>query len=156
LSPLASATSSNVVVANEERPIAIPIFLQALAVASSPSECASLCIAVGATPSGTLFLCPKIFTLVSIFDTSRKTLGRMRYLVYASRFSWSVLPESAPYNGLSFTLHIPSWKCCTYLVVVVTSLLIHHNGSMLLQLRDGQAIQIMRQSLRHLCLFSRM
>lgn len=54
------------------------------------------------------------------------------------------------------SLFVPLEKCFTYLVVVVTSLLIHHDGSMLLQLRDGQAVQIMRQSFGHLCLCSKM
>lgn len=45
---------------------------------------------------------------------------------------------------------LDTFQCCTYLVVVVTSLLVHHNRSMLLQLGDGQAVQIVRHSLRHI------
>ena len=52
LKPLAEATSSRLLVANEDELIGIPAFLQARAVASSPSEWATHCMAVGATSRG--------------------------------------------------------------------------------------------------------
>lgn len=61
----------------------MPALRQALAVASSPSECARHCIAVGATPRGMAFLKPKIMEDVSKFEMSLNTRGLMRYLVYA-------------------------------------------------------------------------
>lgn len=96
MEPEASATSSRVVVEKEERPIGTLYSVQARAVANSPSEWARRCMAVGATPSGMEEVVPKRDTDVSILETSRRTRGRMRYLVKAERFSASVLPESAP------------------------------------------------------------
>lgn len=94
--PLASATSSSDLVANDDKPIATSYFLQAPAVPTSPSECARHCIAVGATPIGMLFRWPKMLTVESTLETSRSTRGRMRYFSYADVFSRSVEPESAP------------------------------------------------------------
>jgi len=94
--PFSAAASSSVVVANDDRPIMIPAFLQALAVAISPSGRARHCMAVGATLNGTEFRWPKIMLPVSMDEISRRTRGRILYLAYADMFSRSVDPESAP------------------------------------------------------------
>ena len=79
--PIAEATSSSVLVEKLDIPIVTSASLHARAVASSPSGWARHCMAVGATPIGTEFLAPNRETEVSIWDISRKTRGRMRYLL---------------------------------------------------------------------------
>lgn len=96
LSPWAAATSSRVEVEKEDRPIGTPAFLQARAVAISPSGWAKHCMAVGATPREIDCRTPKRPTDVSIWEMSRRTRGLIRYFAYDWMFSSSVEPESAP------------------------------------------------------------
>eukprot|EP00601_Ochromonadales_sp_CCMP2298_P024371 CAMPEP_0173286464 /NCGR_PEP_ID=MMETSP1143-20121109/9205_1 /TAXON_ID=483371 /ORGANISM="non described non described, Strain CCMP2298" /LENGTH=268 /DNA_ID=CAMNT_0014224779 /DNA_START=265 /DNA_END=1075 /DNA_ORIENTATION=- len=92
----AAATSSMEVVDRVDRPISTPRLAAALAVASSPSGCAMRCIAVGATQMGDETLSPRMVVLVSIFETSRSTLGRSLSLSKAALFSLNVVMSVAP------------------------------------------------------------
>ena len=87
------------------RSITMSMFLDARAVASSPSPCERHCMAVGATPRGMLFLCPKILMLVSMDEMSRSTRGRMRYFWHADAFCselFKVMPSN-PGDEISVT-----------------------------------------------------
>lgn len=71
----------------DDKAIAIFIFADALDVAISPSGCAKQCIADGLRPHGKATCVPNISTLVSTFDTFRRTRGRILYRSYEETFS---------------------------------------------------------------------
>lgn len=83
-------TSSNEVVAYEDKAMGIPAFAAALDVASSPSLCARQCIALGLKPQGNAIFLSKILALVSTLETFRKIRGRILYRSYAVTFSRSL------------------------------------------------------------------
>ncbi|KAG9868701.1 FMN-dependent dehydrogenase, partial [Aureobasidium melanogenum] len=74
-------TSSIEVVAHDESPMAIPYLAAALEVATSPSGCARQCMAAGAKPNGIDTFVPQIVVLGSTVETSRRTRGRILYLL---------------------------------------------------------------------------
>lgn len=96
-------TSSNEVVAYEDKAIGIFIFAAALDVANSPSGCARQCIALGLNPHGNAISFPKILALVSTLETFRKMRGRILYLSYAVTFSRSLKTYNQPLGMLATT-----------------------------------------------------
>lgn len=86
-------TSSNDVVAYEDRAIGIPHLAAALDVPSSPSGCARQCIALGLNPHGNVICLPNISAAVSTLETFRRMRGRILYLSYAVTFSRSLYPH---------------------------------------------------------------
>jgi hypothetical protein len=70
--------------------IQMPYLAAARDVASSPSSCASLCMAAGANPRGKLVLHPNISPVWSTCSTLTNTRGRILYRLYASSLSRSL------------------------------------------------------------------
>jgi hypothetical protein len=99
---LAATTSSTGLLANDERPIAVPLAAAARATATSPSGCTA-CTPVGEITTGSEISCPITVVARSRFSMAPITCGANPSSPNASTLSATVMPFSLAASSALYT-----------------------------------------------------